>query len=209
MVERLPETPENVGAFRLRRRFYLWGRWLRYSSLYPTWVVRLVRVGRVRYVNRGHAETQEVNGSVGSLEQDLIDENQKGLEAWWERHNQYSTKEASYELAEATLPLSKLFSRDPLQRRAAVKRVVRDLPGRACWFFLYSYVFRLGFLDGMDGFRFCLMKAMYQAMIGLKKHELRSSKSRQSSPLGAVAKLDAERGGSYPLRPTAADPCSQ
>ena len=27
----------GVGAYRLRRRFYLWGRWLRHSSLYPTW----------------------------------------------------------------------------------------------------------------------------------------------------------------------------
>src|SRR5262249_20508404 len=75
MSQRLLAVSDDVAAFRLRRRFYLWGRWLRYSSLYPTWVVRLIRVGRVRYVNRGHAETQVVDGGVESLSHDLIDEN--------------------------------------------------------------------------------------------------------------------------------------
>src|SRR5689334_23449216 len=35
MAAVLAAPPAGVGAFRLRRRFYMWGRWLRYSSLYP------------------------------------------------------------------------------------------------------------------------------------------------------------------------------
>lgn len=170
--QRLP-PPEDVAAYRVRRRLYLWGRWLRYSSLYPNWVVRLVRVGRVRYFNRGHAETQEVDGRIESLQHDLIDENHKGLEDWWARQNRYSTQEAIYELSQSAPPLRHVFSTDPLRRRAALKGLARNLPGRPLWYFLYAYGLRLGFLDGRDGFRFCVMKAMYQAMIGQKKHELR------------------------------------
>jgi glycosyltransferase involved in cell wall biosynthesis len=173
MNDRLREAPEEVAAFRLRRRFHLWGRWLRFSSLYPTWVVRLVRVGRVRYVNRGHAETQEVEGRVESLRQDLIDENHKGLEDWWGRQNRYAAQEAVHELAQPGAPVWHLFSPDPLRRRAALKALARRVPLRPLWFFLYAYVLRLGFLDGLDGYRFCLMKSIYQAMIVLKKHELR------------------------------------
>jgi len=173
MRERLPVASAVVAAFRVRRRFHLWGRWLRYSSLYPTWVVRLVRVGRVRYVNRGHAETQVVDGRTDALERDLIDENWKGLEDWWARQNRYSTQEALYELDDPAVPLRLLFSRDPIRRRAALKTCGRRLPLRPLWYFLFSYFFRLGFLDGFDGFRFCCMKAMYQFMIVLKKLELR------------------------------------
>src|SRR5262249_31057996 len=79
LAERAKAPADEIAAFRVRRRFHLWGKWLRHSSLYPTWLVRLVRVGRVRYVNRGHAETQVVDGRVESLEHDLIDENHKGL----------------------------------------------------------------------------------------------------------------------------------
>ena len=89
--------PEGVGAFRVRRRFHCWGRWLKHSSLYPTWVVRFLRTGRVRYENRGHAETQLVDGEVRDLAHDLIDENLKGIDEWFERQNRYSTKDAQYE----------------------------------------------------------------------------------------------------------------
>ncbi|HLJ91773.1 MAG TPA: glycosyltransferase family 2 protein [Gemmataceae bacterium] len=209
LAERLPGTPATVGAFRLRRRFTMWGKWLRYSSLYPTWVVRLIRVGSVRYVNRGHAETQQVQGSIESLRNDLIDENQKGLEAWWERHIHYSMKEACYELAEAKVPLTGMFSLDPLQRRAAVKRAVRGLPGRPLWFFLYTYGIRLGFMDGREGFRFCLMKAIYQAMIGLQKFELRRRNCLRAPERDGLVKQRMQRGETQSLRPRTANPCSE
>jgi glycosyltransferase involved in cell wall biosynthesis len=173
--DRLGTVPADVAAFRLRRRFYLWGKWLRFSSLYPTWVVRLVRVGRVRYLNRGHAETQEVAGRIDSLRHDLIDENHKGLDHWWGRQARYAEKEALYELAEPRIPLRRLFSTDPLRRREALKALARNLPLRPLWFFLYSYLLRGGFLDGRAGCRFCAMKAAYQAMIVRKKQELRRS----------------------------------
>jgi len=179
MAARLPAAPLDVAAFRLRRRFHLWGRWLRFSSLYPTWVVRLLRVGRVRFVNRGHAETQEVDGRIEALANDLIDENHKGIHDWWARQYRYSVQEALYELAQAKVSWPGFFSTDPLQQRAAFKGLARELPGRPFWYFLFTFLFRGGFLDGLDGWRFCRMKAMYQTMIVLKKQELRQRFSRE------------------------------
>ena len=199
MNERVQGAASDLAAFRLRRRFYMWGKWLRHSSSYPTWVVRLVRIGRVRYINRGHAETQEVDGRIEPLERDLIDENHKGLEDWWARHNRYSSTEALYELTQVDGSLRQLMSVDPLQRRAALKRLVRDLPGRPLWFFLYAYVLRLGFLDGFDGLRFCSMKAMYQAMIGLKKSELRRRRTLDTDE--APLDLSKERDGCFTIEP--------
>ena len=172
---RLPQVPGDVGAFRVARRFHFWGRWLRRSSLYPSYVVRLCRRGRVRYVNRGHAETQEVDGRVLELATDLIDENRKGLHDWFARQNRYSGSEAAFELEQESSPwrVGDLFATDPLVRRAALKRVAANAPGRPLWYFLYSYVFRLGFLDGFPGFVFCVLKSFYQWMIVIKKRELR------------------------------------
>ena len=175
IAEVVRTAPTEVGAFRLRRRFHMWGRWLRHSALYPTWVVRLVRRGRVEYVNRGHAETQVVNGRVDSLHNDLIDENLKSIDEWFDRQNRYSTKEAQFELEQERkrAPLSGLLSADPLERRAALKRVVAALPMRPLAYFLYSYVLRGGFLEGRDGLVFCIMKSEYQRMIVVKKHDMR------------------------------------
>lgn len=163
----------NVGAFRVRRRFYMWGRWLKHSSLYPTWVVRFIHRDRVRYVNRGHAETQTIDGELRDLKHDLIDENLKGIDEWFERQNRYSRKEADYELSQAKQHggWAALVSRDPLRRRVAVKDLGRRVPFRGAIYFVYAFVFRLGFLDGKDGLMFCRMRALYQAEVELKKFD--------------------------------------
>lgn len=175
MAEVSKIDPDHVGAFLLRRRFYMWGRWLRYSSLYPTWVVRFIRVDRVRYVNRGHAETQEVEGEVKNLDSDLIDENLKGIDEWFDRQNRYASKEAEFELEQEKngLHLSELFSLEPLKRRAALKRLAWKMPARGLVYFLYSYFLRFGLLDGKPGFVFCLMRASYQSQIAIKKYNSR------------------------------------
>jgi glycosyltransferase involved in cell wall biosynthesis len=165
--------PPGVGAYRVRRRFHMWGRWLRHSSLYPTWVVRFIRKDRVRYLNRGHAETQQVAGELRDLGNDLIDENRKGIDEWFERQNRYSRKDAEYELGQSAGPLQlrDLLAGDPLVRRAAMKRLAWRMPGRPLLFFLYSYLWRGGFRDGKDGFMFCYMKALYCAMVQIKKFD--------------------------------------
>jgi glycosyltransferase involved in cell wall biosynthesis len=168
-------SPDTVAAYRVRRRFHMWGRWLRYSSLYPTWIVRLVRRGRVRYFPRGHGEGEEVDGAVGSLAHDLIDEHLGGIEEWFDRQNFYSTKDARYELESegARLPLREVFAADAARRRAALKGVAAELPGRALAYFVYSYILRGGFRDGRDGLVFCAMKAVYQQMVAIKKYDMR------------------------------------
>lgn len=171
----LTEIDDSVAAYMVKRRLYMWGRWMKWSGLYPSYVVRLVRKDRVRYVNRGHAETQEVDGETRKLECDLIDENRKGIDAWFERQNRYSAREAEYELAEQATPFDPLglLSTDPLARRAAIKRFARRLPGRPVWYFLYSYLIRGGFLEGRDGLALCAMRSYYQGMIAVKKHDLK------------------------------------
>ena len=178
--------PQHIGAFRVRRRFYMWGRWLRYSALYPTWVVRFIHKERVKYIDRGHAETQQVTGSVGDLKNDLIDENLKGIDEWFQRQNRYSRKEAEYELNAEKEParIDALWSGDPLQRRALLKKLSWRLPLRPLNYFVYSYVVRRGFLDGADGFIFCLMKSTYQAMIVAKKYNARPADRKKGAMIG-------------------------
>ncbi len=175
LSQTVASSAPNVAAYRVRRRFYLWGRWLRNSSLYPTWVVRLVHRSRVRYVDRGHGETQEVSGEIEALKADLIDENAKGVVDWFERQVRYARKDAAYELeCEAKAArYADVLAGDPLARRAALKRIAYRAPGRAPLYFLYSYLLRGGFKDGKDGLIFCTMRALYQQMVTVNKYDIR------------------------------------
>jgi glycosyltransferase involved in cell wall biosynthesis len=177
-MNRLVVEMPTIGAARVRRRFYMWGKWLRYSSLYPTWVIRLVHKDRVRYINRGHAETQQVEGSISALENDLIDQNHKGLDHWYIRQEKYAMDDAKYEIEQDARPLQwkELRSDDPLERKMALKRLSWKLPLRGLSYFIYSYFFRQGFRDGHEGFQFCRMRAGYQTMVVRNKRGLKSGR---------------------------------
>ncbi|MGI9316085.1 MAG: glycosyltransferase family 2 protein [bacterium] len=175
-INQLVADQPELAAARVRRRFYMWGRWLRYSSLYPVWVVRLIHSDRVRYENRGHAETQKIDGELAALDNDLIDENHKDLSHWYQRQERYAKADARYEVQQGSvaLKISELISSDPLIRKMAQKRLSWRLPFRGPFYFIYSYVFRQGFRDGTLGLRFCLMRAGYQRMVQKNKNQLRS-----------------------------------
>ena len=70
----------------------------------------------------------------------------------------------------------------PIERRRWVKHAVwPKLPAK--WFFrwLYMYVLKLGFLDGVVGFHFCMFLASYEHQITLKLAEMRRE-ARHSKP---------------------------
>jgi glycosyltransferase involved in cell wall biosynthesis len=174
MLDKIPNLSSDVVAFRLKRRFFWDGKWLRYANLYPSWVVRLIRLGKVRYVNRGHAETQEIDGREEELSEDLIDENHKGFRDWIERQRRYAEHEAQYEARICErFRFTDIASSNPLIRRNALKSLGRRLPLRGLNYFLYSYLWRQGWRDGKAGFEFCFEKAKIQSLIARRSSEIR------------------------------------
>ncbi len=59
------EAQANTAGFRLRRRDYLFGRWLKHAQLTPFYI-RLVRPERARYT-RAINEVLEVDGTIAEL----------------------------------------------------------------------------------------------------------------------------------------------
>lgn len=174
MQRRVGAAGEDTTLFRMRRKDFFLGRWLRRSSGYPTWFGRLVRPAHVR-VEREVNEEYLTDGKVAYLDAHLHHfPFNKGIAWWFERHNRYSTMEADA-LAKAAAPLHlrHLCSADPIARRRALKALAYRLPLRPGLVFLYWYIVRLGLLDGRAGLTFSLMRAQYELLINLKVLEAR------------------------------------
>jgi len=158
-------TP-GTGAFRLRRKDYFRGRWIRRATLYPTWHVRVFRPRAVRYPDRAVHEYPEVDGSIGELRGHLRHDNfSKGIADWWRRHLRYAELEAEeVKRARAVggFDWSTLADRDPVVRRRALKRLSYALPWRPELRYLYMMVLRGALLDGPVGWEYCRMISEYQ-----------------------------------------------
>jgi glycosyltransferase involved in cell wall biosynthesis len=160
----------DTAMFRMRRKDFFLGQWLKRSSGYPTWFGRLVRIGRVR-VERDINEEYIADGIVQPLGGHLYHYPfNKGVSYWFERHNRYSSMEAVAKVAMLVDPIvsRKLFTSDPIARRRILKRLLYRLPLRPFIVFLYLYVIRLGMLDGRAGFYFSRMRAIYEFFIDVK-----------------------------------------
>lgn len=164
-----------IAAFRMRRKDMFQGKWLRYSSLYPTWVARLYRPDTISF-ERSINLTYCIAGEESFLNEHLIHYTfEKGLDDWFDKHNRYSRAEAIETLrflAGDKVPLSSLLSSDPLLRRKAMKELSMRLPFRPLFRFLYMYIARRGFLDGVPGFHYSCLIAFYEYMIILKAQEI-------------------------------------
>ncbi len=173
-IARDPTRPES--AFRIRYKNMFMGRWIKHSSLYPTWITRLVRPDRVRYERDAHSRCL-TEGAEGRLDAHFIHYSfNKGMNAWYEKHNRYSSSEARetvISLREKRVPWRDVLSRVPEVRRRALKELSMRLPFRPGARFLYMYVLRGGFLDGREGYHYCRLLAAYEYMIVIKTEELR------------------------------------
>lgn len=167
----------NEVAYRLRRKETLWGKWIKRSSMYPVWHLRVFKPGHVRWERLVHPEAV-ADGKVGRLKGNLIhDSFSKGLEPWIAKHITYAELEAIEALKildnhESDILGLFMFTK-PVRRRRAVKLLRWYIPFRPMWRFLYMYVLRGGFADGIPGYNYCRLLAMYQHMIDCNMRELR------------------------------------
>ncbi|TCU44468.1 glycosyltransferase family 2 protein [Curtobacterium sp. PhB146] len=115
----------------------------------------------------GHYQP-EVDGNTGRLSGAILHNDQDPVSSWFDRHNRYSDWEAH-------LRLKRDVRTAVAQRRTRQGQLFDRVPFKPAAFFLYSYLFRAGFLDGRAGFDYAFALSAYYWQIGVKTRELQRS----------------------------------
>lgn len=173
-------------AFRIQRRDFFLGTWLKHVQTSPFYL-RLLRPERVRYERLINPVTI-ADGPVGSIG-GFLDHYpfSKGITHWIDRHNSYSTLEAR-QIAENRKARSRFslrsafLERDFNERRYHQKELFYRLPFRPLVKFLILYLGKRGFLDGRAGFTYATLQSIYEYFIVLKTREL-----EQPEPAGTAS----------------------
>ena len=169
------ETPGDFAAFEMRRQDMFMGTWIKHSSFYPCWFVRLYRPDRVRW-ERLVNPVAIVAGKTGRLQGHFLHYPfSKGTAAWFERHIQYAEFESRELLSSRAEKIDwrRLIGGDPQDRRRQLKRLFYRMPARPAIKFMVLYLLRRGFLDGRAGYNYARMQAIYEVMIQLRIMEER------------------------------------
>jgi len=179
----------NKDAYRVASKLMFRGQFLRHAGLFPWYQVRLGRRDKLRFVQVGHGQREQVpEHAIGTLKNSLLHfPFEKGLDDWMEKHKRYSTAEAEqnvYGYSDDDFRLTDLVSTATDRRRRSAKTIFRWLPFRPTLRFIYMYLFRGGILDGKAGLTYCRLLAWYEQLIVLKEREIRARarESKRSEP---------------------------
>jgi glycosyltransferase involved in cell wall biosynthesis len=175
LAEKLPALPVDVSGLLVKRRVYFWGCWIRHGGYYPTWLLRVWRHGLARCEDRWMDEHMTtVSGRTLRLDHDIIDENHKGLTFWTDKHNRYADREVRDLLALRRQHGSAELVDQAGRRRWLKERLYAKAPlfVRPFAYWIYRYVFRLGFLDGVPGLVFHFLQGFwYRFLVDAKLYE--------------------------------------
>lgn len=130
-----------------------------------------------------------VKGCTARLRSPVRHENLKRLDEYIHKHNAYSNWEALVFLKGDTSELVPSLFGNQAQRRRWLKMRFQRLPGFPGAVFVYTYLFRLGFLDGRPGLIYCMFKAIQRFHVRAKIYETRltlcSDNPQMTSHIGA------------------------
>lgn len=185
MAHRLREdgsSIDGVTAYQNPSMMMFMDSWLRHAAEYPVYQVRLFDKTVCRFEDYGHGQREVNPGRTGVMVQPYLHYNfSKGVDEWLDKHNRYSKLEAGQALERAQLTMGEalrgVLVGDAVQRRRALKVLSYKIPFRPTAIMLYQMIFRLGFLDGRAGLNYVRLRAIYEAMIGVKMSVLRHERA--------------------------------
>ncbi len=160
----------DCDGYWLRFQIYFLGRQLKYGDT-QLWKLFLFRKGKGRYEKRLHTQDNSmsdievhehiiVNGSTRYLTNPVRHENLNSMFRYISKHNEYSNWEARVFIESTTGELKPSLFGSQAQRRRWMKMRCISLFGSPLYLFLYKYFLKRGFMDGKQGFIYCLFQAM-------------------------------------------------
>ena len=175
---RLPLMPDDVSGMTAPCLRVFMGKYIKHGIL-PLILLRLFRRGRACVENSRMDEHIVVtSGRIETFVNPFYDDNLNGLTFWTAKHNGYATREASDLLVMEYFPdkhgVNNSGKHSARVRRGKQRYVKLPLFWRAFAFFVYRYFFRLGFIDGKEGFLWHFLQGFwYRALADAKVFELK------------------------------------
>lgn len=179
---KLSRLHSDVSGIQISRSMTFLGRPIRWGGLFPIRVIRIFRYGKGRCENRWMDEHILVEGETVGFQGEIVDDNLNSLTWWTEKHNAYASREAvdllnlEYGFMAQETVASLRSNQQAGAKRWLKENVYSRLPRgiRAAAYFVYRYIFRLGFLDGKEGTAFHVLQGFwYRYLVDMKLHEVK------------------------------------
>ena len=182
--EKMPKLEANISGIVFERKMYFLDK-LMTKGMIQMYMLRMFRykkgVCEDRWMDEHIVLTE---GESMMFDGYFIDHNLNPLGWWIEKHNNYSIKEAvellnlEFQLLEPTdKAITHVMSADAQSKRDKKKKYANmPLFWRSFIYFVYRYIFKLGFTQGKEGFLFHFLQGWwYRTLVDAKIYEVKKT----------------------------------
>lgn len=175
----LANASDDLSAIILKKRLYFMGRWIRYGRMYPMLRLCIYRREVGRYEDLEEEQFVVKHGQTITAKNDFFEDNlNNDLPYFTAKHIDYAEDEAGEFLnrtGEGELKPRLLGNKIERTRWLKLNIYNRAPLGlRALLYFLYRYIFCLGFMDGREGLIFHTLQAFwYRFYVDARVYEMR------------------------------------
>lgn len=167
----------------VKMKIFFMGSWIKHGGFYPNYFLRVYKKSKGKMEDRWMDEHINVAGSTVVSSIDVIESNydrQKNISLWTDKHNKYSTREAiefliqKHKLKQLDT-VAKFWGNKTERKRWFKEKAYFRMPLfiRPFLYYIHRYVFKLGFLDGKEGFIFHYLHAFwYRFLVDVKVYQI-------------------------------------
>jgi glycosyltransferase involved in cell wall biosynthesis len=174
----------DINGIVIRFKVFFLGKFLKYGGNYP-FKKLLVFKHNIGYIENKNMDEHILLkfGRIVELKQDCLHHDFKNITTFIDTHNKYSSREIQdYEISKSPQNYesnSKFDEKKDNKVRYLRVKFYYKLPMflRSYLYFLFRYIFLLGFLDGTEGFIYLYLQAYwYRFLVDTKIYESKKSK---------------------------------
>lgn len=182
MISVLPSLSQDTTGVILNYRHYFWGKWIKHGTRYPIPLLRIWRTGKGVIENKWMDERVVLSeGITHKLKSDFIHDDLNDLSFFITKHNGYATREAidllNKEYNFRSVDIDESDNKNKQHFNLYLKNKFYSnsfLFLRVFIYFIYRYIFRLGFLDGLPGLVYHFLQGFwYRFLVDAKIWEIK------------------------------------
>jgi glycosyltransferase involved in cell wall biosynthesis len=197
-LRKIIEEDSADGVY-VKMKIFFMGRFIKHGAFYPNYFLRVYKRSKGAMEDRWMDEHIKVDGVTLLSNIDVIESNydrQENIALWTTKHNGYSTREAvEFLIAKHKIheidTVANLFGNKTERKRWMKENVYFKTPlfVRPFLYFIYRYFFKLGFLDGKEGFIFHTLHAFwYRFLVDTKVYQIEQLAKKNNQTIQEVVK---------------------
>ena len=184
LEQKIPHLEKGITGITLKRRHIFLGKWMKRGT-YPVKLLRIFKADKSICEERFMDEhIQLLEGTNVEMEYDFVDHNLNNISWWANKHIGYAIREAvdlldiEFDLtnAGATDENKQISEQAHKKRMLKHKYAMKPLFWRSFAYFIYRYFFKLGFLEGKEGFLWHFLQGWwYRTLVDAKIFEIKKA----------------------------------